>query len=179
MSHFFQFPAQTLRVVYRQAIDTLFRMPIYLVLHQRNANPMTPNPGIWLVESNEARYEYWWEHISYDYLSNVKIINIDEFIISLKPRPLTWMQSTLVPFVLLTTLVLPFDRLISLESPSVSFWFIELTSVLDQYHTMFSFSRQMAPAQTFQACYNTHRQLWYVVMISLRRTRCEFKVHVR
>ena len=39
---------------------------------------MTPNPGLWLVESNEDSYEYWWEHISYAYLSNVKIMNIDE-----------------------------------------------------------------------------------------------------
>ena len=39
---------------------------------------MTPNPGLWLVESTEASYEYWWEPFSYAYLSNVKIINIDE-----------------------------------------------------------------------------------------------------
>ena len=38
-------------VVYRQGRITPFRMPIYPMLHQRNANPMTPNPGLWLVES--------------------------------------------------------------------------------------------------------------------------------
>ena len=45
---------------------------------------MTPNPGLWLVESNEASYEYWWEHIPYVYLSNVKnlIMNIEELNIS-------------------------------------------------------------------------------------------------
>ena len=47
-------------------------MPIYPMLNQWNANPITPNPGLWLVESTEASYEYWWEHISYAYLSNVK-----------------------------------------------------------------------------------------------------------
>ena len=63
-------------------------MPIYPMLNQRNANPMTfqmtynanpmtSNPGLWLVESNVDSYEYWWEHFSYAYLSNVKIMNID------------------------------------------------------------------------------------------------------
>ena len=33
-------------VVYGQAVDTTFRMPIYTMLNQRNANPMIPNPGI-------------------------------------------------------------------------------------------------------------------------------------
>ena len=32
--------------VYRQAIGTLFRMLIYPMLNQWNANPMTPNPGL-------------------------------------------------------------------------------------------------------------------------------------
>ena len=35
-----------LQVVYRQAIDTIFRMPIYPMLNRWNANPMTPNPGL-------------------------------------------------------------------------------------------------------------------------------------
>ena len=35
-----------LRVVYRQEIYTIFRMPIYPMLNQRNANPITPNPGL-------------------------------------------------------------------------------------------------------------------------------------
>ena len=35
-----------MRVVYRQAIDTIFRMPIYPMLKRWNANPMTPNPGL-------------------------------------------------------------------------------------------------------------------------------------
>ncbi len=52
-----------LQVVYRQAIDTIFRMPIYPMLNRWNANPMTPNPGLWLVESNEDSYEYWREHL--------------------------------------------------------------------------------------------------------------------
>ena len=65
-------------VVYGQGRSTIFRMPIYPMLNQWNANPMTPNPGLWLVESTEASYEYWWEHISYAYLSNVKIMYIDE-----------------------------------------------------------------------------------------------------
>ena len=56
----------------RQTIDTVFRMPIYPMLNQRNANPITPNPGLWFVDSCEYSYEYWWEHISYAYLSNVK-----------------------------------------------------------------------------------------------------------
>ena len=38
-------------VVYIQRWNTLFRMPIYPMLNQWNANPMTPNPGLWLVES--------------------------------------------------------------------------------------------------------------------------------
>ena len=42
------------------------------MLNQRNANPMTPNSSLWLVESNEDRYEYLWETFSYAYLSNVK-----------------------------------------------------------------------------------------------------------
>ena len=45
-------------VVYRQAIDTIFRMPIYPMLNRWNANPMTPNPGLCLVESIEDSYEY-------------------------------------------------------------------------------------------------------------------------
>ena len=32
-------------VVYGQGRSTLFRMPIYPMLNQWNANPMTPNPG--------------------------------------------------------------------------------------------------------------------------------------
>ena len=35
------------------------------MLNQRKANPMTPNPGLWLVERNYDSYEYWWEPISY------------------------------------------------------------------------------------------------------------------
>ena len=42
------------------------------MLNRWNANPVAPNPGLWLVESCEYSYEYWWEHISYAYLSNVK-----------------------------------------------------------------------------------------------------------
>ena len=53
------------------------------MLIQRNTNQLTSNPGLWRVESNEAIYEYWWEHISYAYLSNVKIMNIDELHIPL------------------------------------------------------------------------------------------------
>ncbi len=34
------------QVVYRQAIDTIFRMPIYPMLNQWNANPMTQNTGL-------------------------------------------------------------------------------------------------------------------------------------
>ncbi len=70
----FSCPARlsTLSVVYRQGRSTIFRMPIYPMLNRWNANPMTPNPGLWLVESNEDSYEYWWEPISYTYLSNVK-----------------------------------------------------------------------------------------------------------
>ena len=59
-------------VVYGQGRSKIFRMPIYPMLNRWNANPMTPNPGLWLVESYEYSYEYWWEHISYAYLSNVK-----------------------------------------------------------------------------------------------------------
>ncbi len=70
--------------------ENIFRIPIYPMLNQRNAKQMTPNPGLWLVESNEATYEYWWEHISYAYLSNFKIMNVGELNISflVKPRPL-------------------------------------------------------------------------------------------
>ncbi len=65
---------------------------------------ITPNTGLWLVESTEASYEYWWEHIWYAYLSNVTIMNIDELNISfnVKPRPLRSRSS----HALLTTLVL-------------------------------------------------------------------------
>ena len=42
------------------------------MLNRWNANPVTPNPGFWLVESCEYSYEYWWKHNSYAYLSNVK-----------------------------------------------------------------------------------------------------------
>ena len=35
-----------MEVVYGQALDTTFRMPIYPMLNQRNANPMTPNTGL-------------------------------------------------------------------------------------------------------------------------------------
>ncbi len=59
------------QVVYIQVINIIFRMPTYPMLNQWNAYPMTPNRGLWLVESNEASYEYWWEPISYAYLSNV------------------------------------------------------------------------------------------------------------
>ena len=52
--------------------DFTFRMPIYPMLNQWNANPMTANHGVWLVESNVDSYEYWWEHFSYAYLSHVK-----------------------------------------------------------------------------------------------------------
>ena len=61
-----------LGVVYGQGRSTIFRMPIYPMLNRWNANPITHNPGLWLVESCEYSYEYWWEHISYAYLSNVK-----------------------------------------------------------------------------------------------------------
>ena len=47
-------------VVYWQAIDTIFRMPIYHMLNRWDANPVTPNTGLWLVESNVETYEYWW-----------------------------------------------------------------------------------------------------------------------
>ena len=33
-------------VVYGQALDTTFRMPLYPMLNQRNANPMTANHGL-------------------------------------------------------------------------------------------------------------------------------------
>ena len=33
-------------VVYGQGRSTIFRMPIYPMLNQWNANPMTPNPGL-------------------------------------------------------------------------------------------------------------------------------------
>ena len=33
-------------VVYEQGRSTIFRMPIYPMLNQWNANPMTPNPGL-------------------------------------------------------------------------------------------------------------------------------------
>ncbi len=62
-------------VVYRQALDTIFRTSIYPMLNRWNANPVTPNPGLRLVESNEDSYEYWWEHISFAYLSKVKSTN--------------------------------------------------------------------------------------------------------
>ena len=63
---------------------------------------MTPNPSLWLVESNEDSYEYWWEHISYAYLSNVKSYEYwwAEYVVLrqatpsafyVKPRPLSWM----------------------------------------------------------------------------------------
>ena len=53
------------RVVYRQLIITIFRMPIYPMLNQSKVNSTSPNPGLWLVESGQASHEYWWEHISY------------------------------------------------------------------------------------------------------------------
>ena len=56
----------------RQGRSTIFCIPIYPMLKQWNANSITPNPGLWLVESTEASYAYWWEHILYAYLSNVK-----------------------------------------------------------------------------------------------------------
>ena len=43
---------------------------------------MTPNTGLWLVESHEASYECWLEHFSYAYLSHFFILNIDELNIS-------------------------------------------------------------------------------------------------
>ena len=32
--------------VYRQALDAIFRMPLYPMLNQWNSNPITPNPGV-------------------------------------------------------------------------------------------------------------------------------------
>ena len=66
-------------VVYGQGRSTPFRMPIYPMLNQRNTNPTTPNPILWLVESVMNIDE--WEPFSYAYLSNVKIMNIDELTI--------------------------------------------------------------------------------------------------
>ena len=45
-------------VVYRQALYTIFRIPIYPMLNQWNTTPMTPNIALWLVDSNEDSYEY-------------------------------------------------------------------------------------------------------------------------
>ena len=65
-------------------------MPIYPMLNKAN------DPEYWLLigrESGQVSHEYWWEHISYAYLSNVKSYDYwwaEYFIIS-KPRPLTWM----------------------------------------------------------------------------------------
>ena len=39
-------------VVIKQLWHTRDRSPIYPMLNQRKANPMTPNPGLWLVERN-------------------------------------------------------------------------------------------------------------------------------
>ena len=44
-------------------------MPIYPMLNKAN------DPEYWLLigrESGQVSHEYWWEHISYAYLSNVK-----------------------------------------------------------------------------------------------------------
>ncbi len=38
--------ADAISVVYRQGRSTIFRMPIYPMLNQWNANPMTPNPTL-------------------------------------------------------------------------------------------------------------------------------------
>ena len=38
--------AMMMVVLYRQAIDTIFRMPIYPMLNRWNANPMIRNPGL-------------------------------------------------------------------------------------------------------------------------------------
>ena len=48
-------------------------MPIYPVLNKAN------DPEYWLLigrESGQVSHEYWWEHISYAYLSNVKETSI-------------------------------------------------------------------------------------------------------
>ena len=42
----FQLNSRSSLVVYRQGRSTIFRMPIYPMLNQWNANPMTPNPGL-------------------------------------------------------------------------------------------------------------------------------------
>ena len=44
-------------------------MPLYPMLNKAN------DPEYWLLigrESGQVSHEYWWEHISYAYLSNVK-----------------------------------------------------------------------------------------------------------
>ena len=55
-----QFWDDILLVVYRQTMNTIFRMPIYPILKKRNANLMNTNAGLWLVASNVDSYEYWW-----------------------------------------------------------------------------------------------------------------------
>ena len=105
-------------VVYGQALDTTFRMLIYPMLNKRNANPMTPDPGLWLVESNVDSYAYLW-------------------------RP-PFVQGHVTPSdqnVVNPGAIWPIDRLTNLESPSVAFWRLERTCDVVKYTCYTTVSR--------------------------------------
>ena len=156
------------------------------MLNRWNANPMTPNPGLWLVESTEASYEYWWEHISYAYLANVKIMNTDELNMSfnVKPRPLRSRSShaLLTTLVLLTTYPLTqslggaccFDR-----PPQGGAWYtcpvLIVRSSLNVYKPWWDRAGEIvvwgqigASPDISDTSQNAQIPVWYVVMISLR-----------